>query len=1170
MPPHRAVARSKIGLATTLRDLLPILLLDLWLSHRFVLSSALPAGTDMLGFTARARLTSHELLSVWSGVGMGSPKTFTVDQLLGAATRVTGDAVVTVKVSVVVLLAITGTTAYFLARRWFASRVTAVTAGLFYMISQTALAQWASGHLNVQVAYSLLPLQLLLFSACLERLQWRRVIALTITVVVVVFTRPDLIVFFAATAAIYTAVSAIVTRDLRRVVRNGTLTVLGVAVLGAALDAYQIVPLLSGIQAGWASGGTLFDPQQLVDHSLPAHQSLAGRAQETGYLGYSGQQTADFHPFLPTPVYLGLGAVAFAVSMWVAVIRRDRRTAFLAVLAVVGTVLATGPRSPLGAGYAFATDIVPQLRNLRVPNRWLMLQALAEALLLGLAVEMFTHRASGLPSAVSIRLRSLRWTAAVAVVTAVLLPIAPLLATGLRAHRVPAETTALLRALADRPGSLVATVPLGQNYDFVDQPGLRGYAQDVGLNSYLFTQRPSLGSGDWSPRSADFSTFLRSDLQRRDPAIGRLLASVGVSDVAVLNEANLATSYQTNGKGDPQLAHDPFAQQTAALATIASRPVYSSSGGAILPLPSAAPMLSVHPGTTLVLGGMKGLADLAGLGLLGRDYPAPRLAGDVIDDGGLKALQATIDNASLLLVQDTSPQQIAAAAAPAAARLGAVRVVDDSQHEPPSAHRDALPQAGQLIRYDSLRANSGQGGRERVTVAHETHFELWSYVQLSAVPGTLRVMIDGQHVASELPLSTTAHGFRWLRLWQGPLTAGTHTVELGSRQSDFGNYQNAVETRLITASARQATQATVEASLAAADAPQVHVLDPTLSAVPERPADLAKRTRSLAVSAFGFWDVLGSRQVHSTPTLGPHTTVAMSLTGTRPRPYFAIVNHVFPTAQDWSSDDYLAVDFHGRGNGQRFEFNVFQTDQDGRVSYPFVDDAAGWRTLHLHIDKDPAARSSIDWTQVGVLNLATTDKRAAVDIALGAVRLVSAPGQVTVPGLPGRNGSLSAVTPAGQRCRAQPLASSAGAADVFLPVAALHAQCRLVTTARPALRPQPSDRTVKVRRLKANSYVLDGTVPPNSVMVLAQAFDPNWQLEVNGRSVAPFPVQGVLVGYQLPAGRIHAVVNYSGNRFVPIGAAISATALFLYTVALLSTGRRRFRCWGRHDLRPRE
>ena len=58
-------------------------------------------------------------------------------------------------------------------------------------------------------------------------------------------------------------------------------TAAGSAGLGMLLGAYQIAPFLGGTHASWASGNVLFDPQQSFDHTLTAHQTIAGLAQET-------------------------------------------------------------------------------------------------------------------------------------------------------------------------------------------------------------------------------------------------------------------------------------------------------------------------------------------------------------------------------------------------------------------------------------------------------------------------------------------------------------------------------------------------------------------------------------------------------------------------------------------------------------------------------------------------------------------------------------------------------------------------------------------------------------------------------------------------------------------------------------------------------------------------
>ena len=161
-----------------------------WIMRRFLFTDALPAGTDFLGFVTRARQNAgwSEVTSLWATSAWGAVRQFTADNLLGLVTLATGDALVTVKLIAFLTLAGAGGFAYLLAWRWFGSRLAATVAGLLYMTSQASISRWASGQLNVEIAFASAPLLILLWIDCVERLSLRRaaVFALAATAVMLV------------------------------------------------------------------------------------------------------------------------------------------------------------------------------------------------------------------------------------------------------------------------------------------------------------------------------------------------------------------------------------------------------------------------------------------------------------------------------------------------------------------------------------------------------------------------------------------------------------------------------------------------------------------------------------------------------------------------------------------------------------------------------------------------------------------------------------------------------------------------------------------------------------------------------------------------------------------------------------------------------------------------
>src|SRR6266545_6403523 len=91
---------SRAGWRRHLPGLVILLFAAVWIMRHFLPSGAIPAGSDMLGFVARARENSgwSSMVSVWAPSFYGAPRQFTLDLILGLMNELTGNPIVTVKV----------------------------------------------------------------------------------------------------------------------------------------------------------------------------------------------------------------------------------------------------------------------------------------------------------------------------------------------------------------------------------------------------------------------------------------------------------------------------------------------------------------------------------------------------------------------------------------------------------------------------------------------------------------------------------------------------------------------------------------------------------------------------------------------------------------------------------------------------------------------------------------------------------------------------------------------------------------------------------------------------------------------------------------------------------------------------------------------------------------
>ena len=586
------VAYHALGIA-------PIVLFALWLTRRWLFRAALPAGTDMLGFVARAaeNRSLDQAISLWNPASWGARRGLTLESLLGLAARVTGDPVLTVKLVSLGVLISTGVCAYALTWRLFRSRVAATTSGVLYMSSQGSLAHWASGHLNVELGIAFAPLLLLLWIEGVERFRPANACCLALTAAAIAVGRPDLLLYPIPFMVLYVCVRLAFVSGARSTLKNAFLTGTFSAVGTLALSSYLIVPAVAGIRPQWLTSQSLFDTRQLVDRSVGAYESTLGFAREIGYLAFTDQQTWTYHPWLPYAEYVACSTAVVVLAYSALATRRDHRTVFFAAMAVLAGFLGKGLRPPLGGPYLWAVTHVPIFGNLRDPNRWLIAEGLAYSVLAGVTVAWIQCRRPWW--------HAVRFVLLPTLVCAALLPVAPTLLGGFRTVSIlPSQSRLTARIAADPQPSIVTSVPFDQTYRFVRQPGYRGWEHDLGSESAAFSGHPAIGDGGWDQQAADTVAFTSTLLKRGDPAFTRILGSLGSKYLLDLGYPATDPHLLVGGSG-------PRSQQRAVAAMAGLSRVTSNAGGRLYRIGSFASVVSFRPNIALVLGGRDGIAALA-------------------------------------------------------------------------------------------------------------------------------------------------------------------------------------------------------------------------------------------------------------------------------------------------------------------------------------------------------------------------------------------------------------------------------------------------------------------------------------------------------------------------------------------------------------------------------
>lgn len=1123
----------------------------LWLTRAYFLSSQLPAGTDMLGFVSRSAENANlsTALSFWAPTSLGFPRTWSLDNVSGLLTIVSRNPVLTVKLLVLLVIFATGASAYLLAWSWYRRRTVALVAGLLYMLSQAALSRWGSGQLNVQMTVALSPILLWSWSLCLRRFTLRRALGLALLVTAVLLIRLDMILYAAPFMVLYLVV-ALCYPSAARPLRNAALT-LAVAVPAAlALNANQILPVVLGLGPKYLTSGQLFDSAQVAVHTLNTYPSLLGLGREIGYFDYTDHITWDLFPFLPLWGYYAAASLVVICAFLALAWERHRHTIFLVAMALVAVFAGKGAAAPFGGLYAWLIGHVVIVSDLRDPNRWLVFEALALAVLAGLTVDRVVRGAAPLLARARI---PVRWGALVGraggviLVAAMLVQVSPIVASGLSTWQPPADELQLLTALGQVPNAgLAASIPYDQTHMFVDTPAYTGNEHDLGYESQLFSGVPVIGIGDWEQHTADFVAYTSRLLGSGDPAFVKLLASVGVSHLVSLNEPIVAAQLVEPNRGS-------YYQQTEARQMAGLQPTATTPGGTLYALQSPDPEITFRPNIAVILGGRSELAAFADLPGIDASSWAAFDADDVLAEGGLPRLISLISQASLVVAGGAQPDEIAALAAPALARLPGI--TSDPQvgrgtlllPSDQGAFDGGLMDATQPIPLPETTSSSSA-----FTLASEQRVEVWADMETSSDAADVTVTVDGRTLYSQAPLAVGADAFRWVLAGTVTLPAGRHLVTIGARGSAFGDTFEVDETRVVTSTARTSDQRQLEAALNAASAHVAYALNLDTSGSYADAAQDFEPTGTVPGIPVDFWAPAAGTTTTAgvTPAGAPDVQVALSSA----RTVYTSVAHSFASPQDWADRPYVFLTFRGTASGVTYQVQVSFGSGSGQAVFALTDDQKGWRTVALPTDA-PSQSSNVDWSDVTAIRVAAPLGPRPEAFALGGVRLsgeqtsipVTYPAPYAAPSAAPHGGSSAPILRCAQGGPAGATASlSGGALEVSLPVSLVGDGCRAIVLPSAGIDPLP----VVVPRTTAGAPLqATFTAGHSGVLVFEQAYDPGWQLSADAGVEAPMLTQSVVNGYLLPAGEHSITLTYSGDRIGMIGLAV--TLLVLVGICIL-------------------
>lgn len=897
-----------------------------------------PAGTDSAFLFSDLRLfAEHHVLAFtgWAPEPFGQTQQYSVYWLLAMFTTLTGSVMGVYDIALLVTFLLGAVGAYRLAFWIGGSRLGAVVAAAIYVFAPFSIAQWASGHLNVEISYALGPWLLWALWLSLRDGSRRAMIGLGLAgSAAYLLTTGQAFYWLLPLAAVACAEAA----RQRAAIREYGRRLLAAAVIALAVfataSAVELFPLAAGIKAPFAESGSKFYIQGLAIHakySEPLIRNVLGvPTEDWSTTSLAGSSFTDL------PYYaLSLALLVFAAGALRSARRRIAVT--LTLPAATAWLISAGPDGPTHGAYVALYNHVPYFSLLRVPNRWTMVATLAVALLVALRIAAFRSRERERTEPLALRRASV--VAALWVSCLVLFLGAYAFIDGLPSERLPASYAAAYSKLAaDHTDTRVLTTPFWQAWMPLDgKRAATSIHADLGAVSRYWNGHPTVFRGGWDPRASRFVTYLY-DLVKQGTtrSLTKLVGAVGVKYVGVNPQRALEVVPGQNPFFRRQLGLVPFAR--SGRVTI-YRNLYA--------LP---PAYTVHR-ACLVAGGMHVLGDLAEqpwfsfarTGIVFADQVASvqgraALATMLHDPGQCVVLApGGLDDLSVLL--ESRDTVSAGAAAPSTLPQTPTDPATDVGAEP-AANVEIRP--GQGL---DLRVRAPSGGR----------YSIWIAGLYGLGRGRMTVQVDGHRPASTDFLNAGS-GISWTRLPSVALGPGKHRVVIANHGPAGGSPVDLSQVALMPAKP--------------AGGLDFLLRRPGVLREEGGPGPVRGQVRLGRPIARSAWQLQqNGNAVRARPM---RHGIALDVVAPG-RAYFTLARLPVGAAVDPSRG--LALRFRGAGSGLTFYLIAsFNGDPQARAVFSFADTTRAERTI-VFFPLQPSSVDSVpDWSHVTDLSLAVNSK----------------------------------------------------------------------------------------------------------------------------------------------------------------------------------------------------
>jgi hypothetical protein len=953
------LCRSRvIGSALYHSKPIAILIVATLVLFRTWIGSRSPGGTDsafLYSGVAFYRTHGLQLFTVWLPSPLGQVSQYSMYWLISMLTAVFQGTLLTYKLIAVSIAFMSGIGMYAISWSWSRSRAGALAAAVFYSFSPMSIAQWLSGHLDVQLSMAVGPIVIWSICRLIDTGSRRAAVGLGLCASALLLLTTGQAAYWILPAVVIIASRLPIsfrkaTRVIRRALPGAVLTV---AVFAAA-SAVQLFVWLFGVHAAFIGSQDLAIELLTIHekYSLAFGPGIIGVPGETWLLPGSNLSFTSFTSLLY--ILPEIAVVLFAT--WSVFVRKSSLPRIFFVLAVFAWLLESGPHGPVGDAYVFVWQHVLFFRELRVPGRWQMISSFAVAIMLALSIAEMASRGSGwqfkwqhmmqpgrrakrkFSGAYTLRrlqplaVRNNQWRAGKTVgyfgllilMAGTLLTInaGTIFARGLPTINPPHSYVSTYSALARSPGDWrVLTVPFGQGWMGGPIYGdYEGIAADLGYTSPLYDGRNVLGNGGWDPRGSQFVTFLEDVInQGVDRHLASLLGEAGVK--YIVSSPEPAIEVPSGQMNFLRREHD-------------FKLLRSGYGMTVLENSLAQPQASQPRTACVIAGGYSVLEDLTEQPAFNFRNTAVYFADQVVKTSGWSTLVRIIELDHCLIMGPGAAGELAVLRNSTAS----VQATSISSSQWPSGPiSPLLDSQADPAQWVSIPA--GHRLAWKVDVPSAGSYRIWVRIMRGTNTASVPVTVNGVPAGSIAPTLPATLGFQWLPARVIRLSKGPARVIL--RGTSRGTSPQVAEIALVHAGNGQneivpgvkRNWVIVDRSPLDADLyshPRIEWSNPIISSQWQRlPGVKATRERNGMVTF--------------SPTAARRLKFAMA--------YALLPRSINPK-------EPLAFEFRGAGTGATFYLNFYFKDHSEK-SVSFVDTSSSRKALFFTLQNGRAARSTI-------------------------------------------------------------------------------------------------------------------------------------------------------------------------------------------------------------------